>query len=150
MTNRQAKGFTLIELLIVIAIIGLLASVIVVALGNSRIKARDARRLADTQQIRTALDLYLNQAGGYPDESVWNVGGLISCAGVTLMTVPSDPGVGYSYTYKHTGTQGTSTVCGTVWSGYSLEFQTEGDTVIGPPQHYCLRPVEGVTPGACP
>ncbi len=148
--NNKQKGFTLIELLVVIAIIGMLASVLIAALSNARVKARDSRRLADAQQIRSALDLYNSQGGGYPDNSVWIPGTLISCNGAQLFRVPIDPLPGFNYTYKSTGTVGTATNCGTVWSGYAFGFQTEADTSFGAAGQYCMRPVEGITSGACP
>lgn len=64
--HKNKNGFTLIELLVVISIIGLLASVVLVALNATRIKARDAKRVADLKQIRTALDLYQSDKGHYP------------------------------------------------------------------------------------
>ena len=60
------KGFTLIELLVVIAIIGLLSTLSIVALNQARIRARDARRVADIKQIQTALEMYFNEASLYP------------------------------------------------------------------------------------
>ena len=63
---KANKGFTLIELLVVIAIIGMLSSVVLASLNSARAKARDARRLADINQIQKAIDLYYDEYGHYP------------------------------------------------------------------------------------
>lgn len=52
------RGFTLIELLVVIAIIGLLSSVVLASLNTTRVRATDARRVADAQAVIKALALY--------------------------------------------------------------------------------------------
>ncbi len=56
--SKNTKGFTLIELLVVISIIGVLASIVLASLNSARVKARDARRIADLDQIKTALNFY--------------------------------------------------------------------------------------------
>lgn len=62
----RRNGFTLIELLVVIAIIGVLASIVLASLNSARVKARDARRLADLKQIGLALNFYLDANNRYP------------------------------------------------------------------------------------
>jgi len=63
---KREQGFTLIELLVVISIIGLLASVVLVALNSARSKSRDAKRIADMNQIAKAMELYFNSCDSYP------------------------------------------------------------------------------------
>lgn len=60
------KGFTLIELLVVISIIGVLSSVVLVALSSARMKARDALRISSVRSIKNAMELYYNDNKGYP------------------------------------------------------------------------------------
>lgn len=66
--SLKQKGFTLIELLVVIAIIGILSAVVLVSLNSARAKSRDARRLSDVRQIMTAMEIYYNDNGAYPDD----------------------------------------------------------------------------------
>lgn len=68
MINKsKQKGFTLIELLVVISIIGLLSSVVLATLNTTRIKARDARRIAALKEIQKAIELYASDHDGdYP------------------------------------------------------------------------------------
>ncbi|MBI4363242.1 MAG: type II secretion system protein [Candidatus Doudnabacteria bacterium] len=145
------QGFTLIELLVVVTIIGLLSSVIMVALGNARLKARDARRLSDMQQIKSGMDVYFSLGSGYSDAASWNTaqtnGSILACSGTDVLRVPQDPlhigNPGFVYTYTPGGN--SSSGCGgTVYSTYKVQFQTEGPTSLGPPTTYYLSPA-GIT-----
>ncbi len=60
------RGFTLIELLVVVSIISMLASVVLVSLGQARQTARNSVDIQNLAQLRTALELYKGVHGHYP------------------------------------------------------------------------------------
>jgi prepilin-type N-terminal cleavage/methylation domain-containing protein len=63
--NNKQKAFTLVELLIVIAIIGIISSVVLISLSGARFKARDSKRKAEISQIGKMLtySCYLPEEG---------------------------------------------------------------------------------------
>ena len=66
--NMKSKAFTLIELLVVISIIGILASIVLVALSSSRVKGRNARIQQEVTSLRNQLELGRNvQTSQYAD-----------------------------------------------------------------------------------
>lgn len=63
---KTSKGFSLIELLIVIAIIGVLVTLIGGNIISGLAKARDTQRKNDLKQLKTALELYHGNNGTFP------------------------------------------------------------------------------------
>jgi len=86
---KNKKGFTLIELLIVIAIIGLLATLAIVSLTTAQRKARDTKRVADVKSIQSAMELYYSTNARYPYAATWDALGTKLSPYITQM--PVDP-----------------------------------------------------------
>lgn len=117
---RVAKnsGFTLIELLVVMAIIGILAVIAIGSFTSSQIKARDASRKNDLEQIGRALEIYYSDKDEYPDHSVdfeiigcdvkpaickWGAQWSDGSTTIYMAELPMDPTPGLFYHYLSDG-----------------------------------------------
>ncbi len=71
--TKQKGGFTLIELLIVVAIIGILASVILLSLSGARTRAQASRAASDLAQMSKLFALYLEFNNTHPCfDHIWD------------------------------------------------------------------------------
>lgn len=124
--KTKTPGFTLIELLIVMAILGIIASVLLVLFNEARGKARDSQRLSDISTIQSALAIYAAEQNLYPQAlisvAINNINDPLSTAlkPNILAIVPIDPldgqdplnnGTIFHYYYFSNGLTYTITYC---------------------------------------
>jgi len=117
MLKNKKQGFTLIEMLVVVAIIGMLGSLIFGGLiSSSRAKARDAKRISDMANLQSVMELYYNKYGYYPVGKIteytssadWgNFTAILTdpMTGVGISKLPKDPVATKSYMYSRSDDQ---------------------------------------------
>jgi general secretion pathway protein G len=66
--KKNDEGFTLIELLIVIVILGILAAVVVFAVGGITDRGEESSCEADLATLEVAVEAYFAQEGEYPPD----------------------------------------------------------------------------------
>jgi general secretion pathway protein G len=97
----RTAGFSLIELMVVIAIMGLLATVVAVNLMGQTYKAKVTKVMADFDAMKKAIDIYKLNVGKYPSklEDLWQApGGAKGWNGPYIDADPKDPwGNAYKY-----------------------------------------------------
>ena len=69
----RKNGFTLVELMVTMGIIAVLAGLTLATFAGAKKNARDGKRKADLEQIRSALEMYRTDKGYYPpkDQTGW-------------------------------------------------------------------------------
>jgi general secretion pathway protein G len=91
---KRRGGFTLMELIIVIALIGILATLVLPQMRKTPNRAREAVLQADLHTLRDLIDQYFADRGHYPED----LNELVSKG--YLRSIPRDPFTKSSTSWK--------------------------------------------------
>lgn len=102
---KKQKGFTLIEMMIVVAIIGMLATLIIVSVTSALKKAKNEAMKTDAQNIATNLNLYYSKNMEYPDPAAPPAGdgGLDALVPAYMSELPKQDDGTTDYVYEGGG-----------------------------------------------
>lgn len=103
----KKRGFTFVELLVSVTIMAVMMAAAVVSYSGTNKRSRDAKRKADLEMIRSALEICRSNTGVYPAGPIT---ASVQCSdgATTLSVTPSDPlnpATNHTtYTYNRTST----------------------------------------------
>lgn len=121
---KKKQGFTMIELLVVATIVAVLTAIGVVSFARANIRARDGKRKADLEQLRSALELYRSDMGQYPAVSSADLVSTLASGYLTSTNI-SDPKTTEPYTYCASTTSVPSCVTTGVTKFYTIQTTLE-------------------------
>ncbi len=96
----QARGFTIVELLIVIVVIGILASIVIVAFNGIQARAQNTARFTELKSWQKAFDNY--RANSETNQYPGPVDGSIQCLGTGFPSSPASGNVPRCWSYHDT------------------------------------------------
>jgi prepilin-type N-terminal cleavage/methylation domain-containing protein len=135
----KISGFTLIEILVAVMIFLLLTGIAAVNYQSANRRARDGRRQADLEEVRTKLEIYRadNPGTGYPEPDWAAVESAL--VPTYISALPSDPRSGL-YTYYYEGTASVYSLCAYLESGGTSPCALVGTCglVGGEACNYCV------------
>lgn len=112
--SGRERGFTLVELMVVVAVIGVLATIAIPLFANVQARGRLAKAQADSRTLASAVSIYGAHMGRIPSTLAQltsvQTNALGQPGGPFMARVPAAPGGWSSYTYTPNVTAGTFTI----------------------------------------
>jgi type II secretion system protein G len=111
------KGFTLVELLVVMAILGVLVTLVAGGFRTAQMRGRDSKRKSDLKEIANSLEIFYSDHNRYPEgnngiiqacsydptgnsgDCPWGSGEFTDGETVYFRTLPGDPVSSQYYIY---------------------------------------------------
>lgn len=115
------KGFTLVELLVVMAILGVLVTLIAGGFRTAQMRGRDSKRKSDLKEIANSLEIFYSDHDRYPEgnngiiqacsydstgssgDCPWGSGEFTDDETVYFRILPADPVSSQHYIYRSEG-----------------------------------------------